>query len=73
DGGTLKGRVTLSGRIPKARSFHLINAPNIEFCSRISDGSSVNTARIKIVIWFIIIGGDLFRSLIALLAVPVPL
>ena len=38
DGGTLKGRVTLSGRIPKARSFHLINAPNIEFCSRISDG-----------------------------------
>ncbi len=38
DGGTLKGRVTLSGRVPKARSFHLIHSPNIEFCARISDG-----------------------------------
>ena len=38
NGGTLKGRVTLSGRVPKARSFHLIHAPNIEYCSRISDG-----------------------------------
>jgi len=38
NGGTLKGQVTLAGPIPKARSFHLINAPNIEFCSRISDG-----------------------------------
>ena len=38
DGGTLKGRVTLAGPVPKARSFHLIHAPNIEFCSRISDG-----------------------------------
>jgi len=38
DGGTLKGRITLSGRVPRVRSFHLIHAPNIEFCSRISDG-----------------------------------
>ncbi len=38
DGGTLKGRVTLTGPVPKPRSFHLIHAPNIEFCSRISDG-----------------------------------
>ena len=38
NGGKLNGRVTLAGPIPKARSFHLINAPNIEFCSRISDG-----------------------------------
>ncbi|NIQ02832.1 MAG: tetratricopeptide repeat protein, partial [Nitrospinaceae bacterium] len=38
DGGTLKGRVTLQGPIPKPRSFHLIHSPNIEFCSRISDG-----------------------------------
>ena len=38
NGGTLKGRVTLSGQVPKARSFHLIHAPNIEFCARISDG-----------------------------------
>ncbi|MBT3365882.1 MAG: tetratricopeptide repeat protein [Nitrospina sp.] len=38
NGGTLKGRVTLSGPVPRVRSFHLIHAPNIEFCSRISDG-----------------------------------
>ena len=38
NGGTLNGQVTLAGPIPKARSFHLVNAPNIEFCSRISDG-----------------------------------
>ena len=38
DGGMLRGRVTLTGPVPKPRSFHLIHAPNIEFCSRISDG-----------------------------------
>ena len=38
DGGMLRGRVTLTGPVPKPRSFHLINTPNIEFCSRISDG-----------------------------------
>ncbi len=38
NGGTLKGRVTLSGQVPRVRSFHLIHAPNIEYCSRISDG-----------------------------------
>ncbi len=38
NGGTLKGRVTLSGQVPRVRSFHLIHAPNIEFCARISDG-----------------------------------
>ena len=37
-GGTLAGRVNLSGLVPKARAFHLIHAPNIEFCSRMSDG-----------------------------------
>jgi len=37
-GGTLKGNVRLVGKVPKARAFHLIHAPNIEFCSRISDG-----------------------------------
>ena len=37
-GGTLKGRVTMTGPVPRARSFHLIHAPNIQFCSRISDG-----------------------------------
>jgi len=37
-GGSLKGHVNLAGLIPKARAFHLIHAPNIEFCSRMSDG-----------------------------------
>ncbi len=37
-GGTLTGRVGLTGQVPKPRSFHLIHAPNIEFCSRMSDG-----------------------------------
>lgn len=38
NGGTLSGRVTLTGPLPRARSFHLIHAPNIQFCARISDG-----------------------------------
>jgi len=38
NGGTLSGRVTLTGPVPRARSFHLIHAPNIKFCARISDG-----------------------------------
>jgi tetratricopeptide (TPR) repeat protein len=38
NGGTLSGRVTLTGPVPRARSFHLIHAPNIQFCARISDG-----------------------------------
>ena len=37
-GGALTGRVNLVGLMPKARAFHLIHAPNIEFCSRMSDG-----------------------------------
>ena len=37
-GGALKGRVNLVGRVPQPRVFHLIHAPNIEYCSRISDG-----------------------------------
>ena len=38
DGGTVRGRVTLTGEHPRPRYFHLIHAPNIQFCSRISDG-----------------------------------
>ncbi len=37
-GGILSGTVSLSGRVPKPRAFHLIHAPNVEYCSRISDG-----------------------------------
>ncbi|QPJ63476.1 MAG: tetratricopeptide repeat protein [Candidatus Nitronauta litoralis] len=38
DGGVLTGTVHLTGRKPKPRVFHLIHAPNIKFCGRISDG-----------------------------------
>ncbi|MGP0564642.1 MULTISPECIES: tetratricopeptide repeat protein [unclassified Nitrospina] len=38
DGGSLKGKVRMNGSIPKPRVFHLINIPNIKYCSRISDG-----------------------------------
>lgn len=38
DGGSLKGKVAMHGAIPKPRVFHLINIPNIKYCSRISDG-----------------------------------
>jgi Tfp pilus assembly protein PilF len=38
NGGTISGRVTWIGPEPRARSFHLIHAPNIQFCARISDG-----------------------------------
>ncbi len=38
ESGKLTGRISLSGEKPRARSFHLIHAPNIKFCSRISDG-----------------------------------
>ncbi len=38
DGGTLSGRVALSGETPRIRAYHLINSPNVEFCTRISDG-----------------------------------
>ncbi len=37
-GGTLTGKVHLTGIVPKPRAFHLIHAPNIEYCSRMSDG-----------------------------------
>ena len=37
-GGALSGTVRLSGRVPKPRVFHLIHAPNVEYCARISDG-----------------------------------
>lgn len=38
NGGHLTGQVKLNGRTPKPRAFHLIFSPNVEFCSRISDG-----------------------------------
>jgi len=37
-GGAVTGRVTLHGAPPPSRIFHLIFSPNIDFCSRISDG-----------------------------------
>lgn len=38
NGGTLSGKVRMNGSKPTPRSFHLIHSPNIQFCSRISDG-----------------------------------
>ena len=38
NGGALQGRVTMAGPVPRVRSFHLIHAPNIQYCSRMSDG-----------------------------------
>lgn len=38
NGGSIKGRVSLSGKIPSPRFFPLIASPNIEYCTRISDG-----------------------------------
>ena len=38
DGGTVLGRVTLKGKPPPARIYHLIFSPNIDYCIRISDG-----------------------------------
>ncbi|MFQ5674057.1 MAG: tetratricopeptide repeat protein [Nitrospinales bacterium] len=37
-GGSLTGRVKFTGPKSPARVFQLINMPNIEFCSRMSDG-----------------------------------
>lgn len=39
NGGTLTGTVHITGTKPKPRVFHLIHAPNIKFCGRISDGN----------------------------------
>ncbi len=38
NGGTLSGQVTMKGGEPRPRAFHLVHSPNIEYCSRISDG-----------------------------------
>src|SRR4051812_44971155 len=37
-GGTISGKVILKGPPPPARIFHLIFSPNIDFCSKVSDG-----------------------------------
>jgi hypothetical protein len=37
-GGTLRGRASLSGTPPPSRIFHMVFSPNINFCTRISDG-----------------------------------
>jgi hypothetical protein len=37
-GGTVSGKVLLSGTPPPARIFHLVFSPNLDFCGKISDG-----------------------------------
>jgi hypothetical protein len=39
DGGSVTGRVQLSGPPPPARIFHLVFSPNMAFCGKISDGA----------------------------------
>jgi hypothetical protein len=38
NGGSIKGRVSMIGKVPSPRFFPLIASPNLEYCNRISDG-----------------------------------
>jgi len=38
NGGSIKGRVSLTGKVPSPRFFPLVASPNLEYCNRISDG-----------------------------------
>lgn len=38
DGGTLSGRITLSGAVPKPKGYNLTTLPDAVYCGRISDG-----------------------------------
>lgn len=38
DGGTLTGRVTLEGKVPKPKGYNLTTLPDQFYCGRISDG-----------------------------------
>jgi hypothetical protein len=38
DGGTLTGRVTLDGEVPKPKGYNLITLPDAVYCGRVSDG-----------------------------------
>ncbi|MBI3355833.1 MAG: carboxypeptidase regulatory-like domain-containing protein [Nitrospirae bacterium] len=38
DGGTLTGRVTLEGQVPKPKGYNLTTLPDQYYCGRISDG-----------------------------------
>jgi hypothetical protein len=37
-GGTVTGRIVLKGTPPPSRIFHMVFSPNIDFCTKISDG-----------------------------------
>ena len=39
DGGTIKGRVTLSGKPPDPKAFNLVTFPDPEYCGKISNGN----------------------------------
>jgi plastocyanin len=38
DGGTITGRVTLTGKVPKPKGYNLTTLPDALYCGRISDG-----------------------------------
>jgi tetratricopeptide (TPR) repeat protein len=62
NGGSFTGVASIKGPIPNPRVFHLVHSPNIEFCSRISDGKGH-----RIVYDFEVgKGGELKNTLIAI-------
>jgi hypothetical protein len=38
DGGMVVGKVSFNGPVPPTRIFHMVFSPNIDFCTKISDG-----------------------------------
>ncbi len=39
DGGTVSGKITLEGKVPKPKGYNLITLPDQYYCGRISDGN----------------------------------
>ena len=42
NGGTIKGKVTMSGKMPSPRHYHLILFPNIDMCAEIDSDDEMN-------------------------------
>src|SRR5574341_654592 len=38
DGGTIKGKVTLAGKVPRPKGYNLTTLPDAIYCGRVSDG-----------------------------------
>ena len=48
-GGSLEGRVTLSGAVPDPKAFNLITLPAPNYCGRISIGKGCRLLRVFVV------------------------